>query len=136
MNFVKAIVLILVVTGLTLACTGCTFKTKDFAQNNTSQGYTTQLNVPEYPNANKTSYSKIPVIGQFVTYQTNDTPQQVLEFYKSQMQDQGYNVSRSFTSTNETGGLVIFARGQDTVWVTAGQNQGITDIAVRTSFQS
>ena len=52
-----------------------------------------------------------------MTYQTNDTPTQVLEFYKSQMQEQGYNVSRSFTSTNETGGLIIFAKGQDTVWV-------------------
>jgi len=136
MNFLRAVFLVLIVTGLTLACSGCTVKIENLGKNNVSQGGTKQLNVPEYPNSNRTSYSNIPLVGQVITYQTNDTSQQVLEFYKTQMQDRGYNVSRSFTSTNETGGLVIFAKGQDTVWVTVGQNQGATNIAVRTSPQS
>jgi hypothetical protein len=73
-------------------------------------------------------------VGQIITYTTNDAPSQVLEFYKTQMQDQGYNLTRNFTSTNETGGLLIFAKGQDTVWVAVGQSNGVTSIAVRTSF--
>ncbi len=133
MKLLNAVLLILVVTGLTLACAGCTVKVENLGQNKMSQDGTRQLNVPEYPNANRTSYSNLPFVGQVITYQTNDTPQQVLEFYNSQMQAQGYSVSRNYTSTNETGGLVIFAMGQETVWVTVGQNAGITNIAVRTS---
>jgi hypothetical protein len=71
-----------------------------------------------------------------ISYQTNDTPKQVLEFYKSQMLERGYNISRNFTSANETAGLIIFVKGQDTVWVTAGENNGKTIIALRTSFQA
>lgn len=136
MNFLRAAFLVLIVIGLTLACSGCTVKVENLGKNNTSQGGTKLLNVPEYPNANRTSYSNIPLVGQVITYQTNDSPQQVLEFYKAQMQDRGYNISRSFTSTNETGGLVTFTKGQDTVWVTVGQNNGATNIAIRTSLQS
>ncbi|MGZ4869520.1 MAG: hypothetical protein ACXV2F_04065, partial [Halobacteriota archaeon] len=94
------------------------------------------LNVPEYPNATRTSYSNVRFVGQVITYQTNDTPKQVLEFYTSQMQERGYNISRNVTSASETGGLIIFAKGQDTVWVTVGQNNGLTSIALRTSFQA
>jgi hypothetical protein len=136
MNFFRAVFLVLIVTGLTLAYSGCTVKLENLGKNTTSQGGTKQLNVPEYPNANRTSYSNIPLVGQVITYQTNDTPQQVVEFYKTQMQDRGYNISRSFTSSNETGGLLTFTKGQDTVWVTVGQNLGATYIAVRTSPQS
>jgi hypothetical protein len=135
MKLFKAVLIVLIVAGLALACSGCTVKIENFTRN-TSQSGKGPLNVPEYPNANRTSYSNIPLVGQIITYQTNDTPTQVLEFYKSQMQERGYNVSRDLTSTNETGGLVIFAMGQDTVWVTVGQSNGATSIAIRTSFQA
>ena len=134
MKLFKTVLIILIVAGLALACSGCTVKIENVTRN-TSQSGKGPLNVPEYPNANRTSYSNIPLVGQVITYQTNDTPTQVLEFYKSQMQDRGYNISRSLTSANETGGLIIFAMGQNTVWVTAGQSNGITSIAIRTSFQ-
>jgi hypothetical protein len=134
MKLFKTVLIVLIVAGLALACSGCTVKIKNFTQNASLSGKG-PTNVPEYPNANRTSYSNIPLVGQVTTYQTNDTPQQVLEFYNSQMQDRGYNISRSFTSTNETGGLVIFTKGQDTVWVTVGQNAGATNIAIRTSYQ-
>src|SRR5450756_861729 len=98
MNFLRAVFLVLIVTGLTLACSGCTVKIENLGKNNASQGGTKQLNVPEYPNANRTSYSNIPLVGQVITYQTNDTSQQVLEFYKTQMQDRGYNVCLLYTS--------------------------------------
>lgn len=135
MKLFKAVLIILIVAGLALACSGCTVKVENYTRN-TSQSGKGPLNVPEYPNANRTSYSNIPLVGQVITYQTNDTPTQVLEFYKSQMQERGYNISRNLTSANETGGLIIFAMGQDTVWVTVGQSNGATSIAIRTSFQA
>jgi hypothetical protein len=135
MKLFKAVLIIIIVAGLALACSGCTVKIENFTRNSSQSG-TGQLNVPEYPNANRTSYSNVPLVGQVITYQTNDTPPQVLEFYKSQMQGQGYNITRSFISANETGGLIIFAKGQDTVWVTVGQSNGSTSIAIRTSFQA
>jgi hypothetical protein len=128
---------ILLVTGLVLACSGCTVKIANLTQNKTVQTGTESRNLPVYPNASRTFYSNVPVVGQLITYTSNDTPHQVLDFYKSQMQERGYNVSRSFTSANETGGLIIFVKGQDTVWVTVGQSNGSngqTSIAVRTSF--
>jgi hypothetical protein len=128
MNFLKAVLIVLIVAGLALACSGCTVKIE-----NVTQPGKEPLNVPEFPNANRTSYSSFPFAGQIITYQTNDTPTQVLEFYKSQMQERGYNVS--FTSTNETGGLITFAKGQDIVWVAVGMNNGQTSMLVRTSFQ-
>jgi hypothetical protein len=135
MKLFKAVLIILIVAGLALACSGCTVKIENFTRN-TSQSGKGPLNVPEYPNANRTSYSNVPLVGQIITYQTNGTPTQVLEFYKSQMQERGYNISRDLTSANATGGLVIFAMGQDTVWVTVGQSNGATSIAIRTSFQA
>ncbi len=134
MKLIKAVLIIFIVAGFTLACSGCTVKIENLTRN-TSQSGKGPLNVPEYPNANRTSYSNVPLVGQVITYQTNDTPTQVLEFYKSQMQERGYNVTSSFMSANETGWLIIFAMGQDTVWVTVGQNNGNTSIAIRTSFQ-
>ncbi|MGA3359541.1 MAG: hypothetical protein ABSC87_04960 [Halobacteriota archaeon] len=135
MKLFKAVLITIIVAGLALACSGCTVKIENFTRNSSQSG-TGQLNVPEYPNANRTSYSNVPLVGQVSTYQTNDTPAQVLEFYKSQMQEQGYNITRSFISGNETGGLIIFAKGQDTVWVTVGQSNGSTSIAIRSSFQA
>lgn len=134
MKLIKVVLIILIVSGLALACSGCTVKIENLTRN-TSQSGKEPLNVPEYLNANRTSYSNVPLVGQVITYQTNDTPTQVLEFYKSQMQERGYNVTSSFMSANETGGLIIFALGQDTVWVTVGQSNGNTSIAIRTSFQ-
>jgi hypothetical protein len=136
MKLFKAVLIILIITGLALASSGCTVKLENLTQNKTSQTSNESLNVPEYPNANRTSYSNIRFVGQVITYQTSDTPKQVLEFYKSQMQERGYNISRSYTSANETAGLIIFAKGQNTVWVTVGQNNGKTIIALRTSFQA
>jgi hypothetical protein len=128
----RAVLITLVVASLTLACSGCTVQLENFTQNKTAQA--ANIGVPEYPGANRTAYSNVPFVGQIITYTTNDTPSQVLEFYKTQMQEQGYNLTRSFTSTNETGGLLIFAKGHDTVWVAVGQSNGATSIAVRTSF--
>ena len=134
MKLFRAVLITLIVAGLTLACSGCTVKIENFTQSESAQAG--KLGVPEYPSANRTSYSNVPFVGQIMTYTTNDTPSQVLEFYKTQMPEQGYSLSRNFTSTNETGGLLVFAKGQDTVWVTVGQSNGVTDIAVRTSFQA
>lgn len=136
MKLSKAVFIILIITGLALMSSGCTVKLENFTQNKTAQTGNESLNVPEYPNANRTSYSNIRFVGQIITYQTNDTPKQVLDFYKAQMQERGYNISRNLTSANETAGLIIFAKGQDTVWLTVGQNNGKTIIALRTSFQA
>jgi hypothetical protein len=136
MKLFKAVLLILIITGLALASSGCTVKLENLTQNTTSPTGNASLNVPVYPNANRTSYSNIRFVGQVISYQTNDTPKQVLEFYKSQMLERGYNISRNFTSANETAGLIIFVKGQDTVWVTAGENNCKTIIALRTSFQA
>jgi len=136
MKLFTAAQIIVIITGLALASSGCTAKLENLTQNKTSQTGNQSLNVPEYPNANRTSYSNVRFVGQIFTYQTNNTPKQVLEFYKSQMQERGYNISGSFTSANETAGLIIFAQGQNTVWVTVGQNNGKTIIALRTSFQA
>jgi hypothetical protein len=136
MKLFKTVLTILIVTGLALACSGCTVNIKNLTQNKTQQTGKEPLNVPEYPNATRVSYSNVRFVGQVITYHTNDTSMQVLEFYTSQMQERGYNISRNFTSASETGGLIIFAKGQDTVWVTVGQNNGLTSIAVRTSFQA
>jgi hypothetical protein len=136
MKLFNTVLTILIITGLALACSGCTVNIKNLTQNKTLQTGNEPLNVPGYPNATRMSYSNVRFVGQVITYQTNDTPKQVLEFYKSQMQERGYNISRSFTNASETGGLIIFAKGEDTVWVTVGQNNGLTSIAVRTSFQA
>ncbi|MGZ4847598.1 MAG: hypothetical protein ACXV3E_07430 [Halobacteriota archaeon] len=136
MKLFKTVLTILIIIGLGLACSGCTVNIENLTQNKTQQTGKEPLNVPEYPNATRTSYSLVRFVGQVITYQTNDTPKQVLEFYTSQMQERGYNISRNVTSASETGGLIIFAKGQDTVWVTVGQNNGLTSIALRTSFQA
>ncbi|MGZ5502184.1 MAG: hypothetical protein ACXW1O_02085 [Halobacteriota archaeon] len=134
MKLLRAVLIVLIVAGLALACSGCTAKIENLTQN-ASQSSKGPTNVPEYPNANRTSYWRLPLAGQVMTYQTNGTPTQVLEFYKSQMQELGYNVSRSSTSTNETGGLILFAKGQDTVLVAVGKNNDQTSMLIRTSFQ-
>ena len=136
MKLFKTVLTILIITGFALACSGCTVNIENLTQNKTLQTSKQPLNVPEYPNATRTSYSNVRFVGQVITYQTNDTAKQVSDFYKSQMQEGGYNISRNFTSASETSGLIIFAKGQDTVWVTVGQNNGETSIAVRTSFQA
>jgi len=136
MKLFKTVFSIFIITGLALACSGCTANIANLTQNKTLQTGKEPLNVPEYPNATRTSYSNLRFVGQVITYQTNDTPKQVLALYESQMQERGYNISRNFTSASETGGLIIFAKGQDTVWVTVGQNNGETSIALRTSFQA
>jgi len=136
MKLLKTVFTILIITGLALACSGCTVNIANLTQNKTLQTGKELLNVPEYPNATRTSYSNLRFVGQVITYQTNDTPKQVLAFYESQMQERGYSISRNFTSASETGGLIIFAKGQHTVWVTVGQNNGETSIALRTSFQA
>ena len=136
MKLFKTVLTILIIIGLGLACSGCTVNIENLTQNKTLQTGKEPLNVPEYPNATRTSYSNVRFVGQVITYQTNDTPKQVLEFYTSQMQERGYNISRNVTSASETGGLIIFAKGQDTVWVTVRQNNGLTSIALRTSFQA
>ncbi|MGZ4864931.1 MAG: hypothetical protein ACXV39_09915 [Halobacteriota archaeon] len=136
MKLFMTVLTILIIIGLGLACSGCTVNIENLTQNKTQQTGKEPLNVPEYPNATRTSYSNVRFVGQVITYQTNDTPKQVLEFYISQMQERGYNISRNVTSASETGGLIIFAKGQDTVWVTVGQNNGLTSIALRTSFQA
>ena len=78
MNFLNALCIIIIVTGLALASSGCTVKIENLGQNNTSQHAT--FDVPEYPNANRSTYSALPFVGHIATYQTNATPQQVLEF--------------------------------------------------------
>ncbi len=114
---------------------GCTVRIENVTQNATQEPAKAPSNIPLYPNANRTSYSNTRIVGQIVTYQTNDTPKQVLAFYKTQMQERGYNISRDLQNTDESGGLMIFTKGNDTVFVAVGENNGKTDIAIRTSFQ-
>jgi hypothetical protein len=132
MRLLKAILILVVITGLALASCGCTAKIENVTKTNTSRSG--GVNVPEYPNANRTSNTSVPFVGQIATYQTNDSAKQVLQFYRTQMVERGYNVSRE-TSTNETGGLITFVKGQDSVWVAVGQSNGQTSIVIRTSFQ-
>jgi hypothetical protein len=132
MKLLKAVLILVVITGLALASCGCTAKIENVTKANTSRAGGPS-DVPEYPNANRTSSNSLPLVGQVVTYQTNDSAQQVLEFYKTQMLERGYNVSRE-TSANETGGLITFVKGQDSVWVAVGQSNGQTSIAIRASF--
>lgn len=134
MRLLKAILILVVIAGLALASSGCTAKIENVTQTNTSRSAEGPSSVPEYPNANGTSNTSIPLVGQIVTYKTNDSAKQVLEFYRTQMLERGYNVSRD-TSANETGGLITFVKGQDSVWVVVGQSNGQTSIAIRTSFQ-
>ena len=133
MRLLKAILILVVITGLALASCGCTAKIENVTKKNTSRS-AGPSNVPEYPNANRTSNTSVPFVGQIATYQTNDSVKQVLDFYRTQMMERGYNVSRE-TSTNETGGLITFVKGQDSVWIAVGQSNGQTSIVIRASFQ-
>ena len=128
--------IVLVVTGMALLCSGCTVKIENVTRNTTSGAAKEPSNLPQYPGANRTSYSNVRFAGQVFTYETNDTPKQVIDFYKTQMQARGYNTSTSLVGTNESGGLMIFSKGKDTVFVGVGQNNGRTNFVVRTSFQA
>ncbi len=127
--------LILFITGIALISSGCTVKIENATQNATQGAAKGQDNVPQYPNANLTYYSNARVLGQIATYQTNDSSKQVTEFYKSQMQERGYNISTTLQNTDESSGIIIFTKGSDTVFVAIGKNNGKTEMTVRTSFQ-
>lgn len=135
MRLVGVALFVPLVIGVVLMSSGCTVKIENATQNATQEATNAPSNVPQYPNANRTYYSSARVIGQVATYQTNDSPKQVTEFYKTQMQERGYNVSTNLQNTDESGGLMIFTRGQDTVFIAVGENNGETSIAIRTSFQ-
>ncbi|MGZ4907347.1 MAG: hypothetical protein ACXVIP_01845 [Halobacteriota archaeon] len=135
MRFIGVALFVLLVIGMVLVSSGCMVKIENATQNATQEATKAPRNVPEYPNANRTYYSSARVLGQIATYQTNDSPKQVTEFYKTQMQEQGYTVSRDLQNTDGSGGLIIFTKGQDTVAIAIGENNGKTDIAIRTSFK-
>jgi hypothetical protein len=134
MRLLRAIGIVIVIAGLALASSGCTAKIENVTKKIALRSGEGPSNVPEYPSANRTSNTNIPLVGQIVTYQSNDSAKQVLEFYRTQMLERGYNITRD-TSANETGGLITFVKGQDSVWVAVGRSNGQTGIAIRTSFQ-
>ncbi len=71
------------VIGAVLMSSRCTVKIELATQNATQEATHAPSNVPQYPNANRTYYSGARVIGQIATYQTNDSPKEVTQFYKN-----------------------------------------------------
>jgi len=136
MRPLNLVLMVLVVTGMALLCSGCTVKIENVTRNATSGAAQGPSNLPQYPDANRTSYFNARFAGRVFTYETNDTPKQVIDFYKTQMQARGYNISTSLMNTNQSGGVLIFSKSNDIVFVGVGQSNGKTNFVVRTSFQA
>jgi hypothetical protein len=137
MKLFKLLLCTLIVVSFVLASSGCTFKTENATLNKTRPAGETQSNVPGYPNANRTFYFNNRLVGLLTTYQTNDSAKQVIVFYKTEMQKRGYNIASDFISPSKSGGLMIFTKGNDRVYVTVGKDShGNTSIAIKTKYQA
>ena len=138
MKLFKLLLSTLIVVSFVLACSGCTVKIENATLNKTRPAGETQSNIPGYPNANRTFYINNRIVGLLMTYQTNDSAKQVITFYKTEMQKRGYNITSDFISSDEFGGLIIFTKGNDRVYVTVGRDSahGNTSIAIKTRYQA
>ena len=138
MEFFKPLLPMLIAISLVLACSGCTVKIENATLNKTRSAGETRGNLPSYPNATRTLYVNNRIVGLLVMYQTNDSAKLVINFYKNEMQKNGYSVTREVTSSDETGGLIIFTKDSDKVYVTVGQDSahGNTSIAIKAKHQT
>lgn len=138
MKLFKLLLCTLIVVSFVLASSGCTFKTENATLNQPRPAGETQSNVLGYPNANRTFYFNNRLLGLLTTYQTKDSATQVIAFYKTEMQKRGYNITSDFISSSESGGLMIFTKGNDRVYVTVGKDSahGNTSIAIKTKYQA
>jgi len=138
MEFFKLLLSMLIAITLVLACSGCTVKIENATLNKTRPAGEAPRNLPSYPNATRTLYVNNRIVGLIMTYQTNDSAKQVINFYKDEMQERGYNVTRDFTSPDETGGLIIFTKDDNKVYVTVGQDSphGNTSIVIKAKYQA
>jgi len=138
MKLFKLLLPTLIVISLVLASSGCTGKIENVTLNKTRSAGETPSNLPSYPNATRTLYMNNKIVGLIMTYQTNDSAKHVINFYKDEMQERGYNVTRDFTSSDETGGLIIFTKDDNRVYVTVGQDspQWNTSIVIKAKYQA
>jgi hypothetical protein len=138
MKLFKLLLSTLIVVSFVLACSGCTVKVENVTLNKTRPAGEMQSTIPRYPNANRTFYINNQIVGLLMTYQTNDSAKQVIAFYKTEMQKRGYNITSNFISSDESGGLIIFTKGNDRVYVTIGQEgvHGNTSIAIKAKYQA
>lgn len=138
MKLFKLLICTLIVVSFVLASSGCTFKTENATLNQTRLAGETQSNVPGYPNASRTFYFNNRLVGLLATYQTNDSVKQVIAFYKSEMQKRGYNITNDFMSSSKSGGLMIFTKGNDRVYVMVGQDSTHLNstIVIKTKYQA
>jgi hypothetical protein len=138
MEFFKLLLSMLIAITLVLACSGCTVKIENVTLNKTRPAGETPGNLPSYLNGTRTLYVNNRIVGLIMTYQTNDSAKQVINFYKDEMQVMGYNVTREFTSSDETGGLIIFTKDDNKVYVTVGQDSphGNTSIVIKAKYQA
>jgi hypothetical protein len=138
MEFFKLLLSMLIAITLVLACSGCTVKIENVTLNKTRPAGGMPGNLPSYQNATRTLYVNNRIVGLIMTYQTNDSAKQVINFYKHEMQERGYNVTREFTSSDETGGLIIFTKDDNKVYVTVGQDSPHenTSIVIKAKYQA
>ena len=138
MGLSKLLLPLLIAISLVLACSGCTVKIENATLNKTRSAGETRGNLPSYPNATRTLYVNNRIVGLLVMYQTNDSTKLVINFYKNEMQTNGYNMTRSFINSDETGGLIVFTKDQDRVYITVGQDSihGNTNFAIKAKYRS
>jgi len=138
MEFFKLLLSMLIAITLVLACSGCTVKIENVTLNKTRPAGETPGNLPSYPNATRTLYVNNRIVGLIMTYQTNDSVKQVINFYKDEMQERGYNVTRDFTTSDETGALIMFTKDDNKVYATVGQDSpyGNTSIVIKAKYQA
>ncbi len=138
MKLFRVLLSTLIVMSFVLACSGCIVKIENATVNKTRPTGETQDNIPIYPNANRTFNINNRIVGLFMTYQTNDSAKQVIAFYKTEMQKRGYNITNDFISSSESGGLIVFTKGNDRVYVMVGRDSthGNTSIAIKTKYQA
>jgi len=138
MGLSKLLFPLLIAISLVLACSGCTVKIENVTLNKTHSTGETRGGIPSYPNATRTFYMNDRIVGLLMTYRTNDSAKHVINFYKNEMQTNGYNITRSFINSDETGGLIVFTKDQDRVYITVGQesSHGNTIFAIKAKYRS
>lgn len=138
MGLSKLFLPMLIAISLVLVCSGCTVKIENVTLNKTRSAGEIQGNLPSYPNATRTFYVNDRIVGLLIAYRTNDSAKHVIDFYKSEMQTNGYNITRSFVNSDETGGLILFKKGNDRVFVTVGQDSSHrnTSIAIKAKYRA
>ncbi|HYA60824.1 MAG TPA: hypothetical protein VED16_01950 [Candidatus Acidoferrum sp.] len=138
MGLSKLLLPLLIAISLVLACSGCTGKIENVTLNKAHSTGETRGNLPSYPTAVRTFYMNDRIVGLLMTYRTNDSAKRVINFYKNEMQTNGYNMTRSFINSDETGGLIVFTKDHDRVYITVGQDSihGDTNFAIKAKYRS